>query len=177
MAEFSKALQLVLLHEGGYVNDPDDPGGETYKGIARKMNSKWEGWIQIDINKKQAGFPANMENDSILQGKIKDFYHINYWDKILGDQINDQEVATSIFDFAVNAGISTSATLAQMVLEVTADGVIGNETINKLNQFDPEHFLASFTVAKIARYMSIIKKRPSSQKYLYGWVKRALNEV
>jgi len=177
MAEFLPALQKVLVHEGGYVNDPDDPGGETYKGIARKMNSKWDGWVSVDINKKQPGFPANLENDSVLQAKISDFYHVNYWDKILGDQINNQEVATSIFDFAVNAGTSSSATLAQIVIGENADGVIGNVTITKLNQFDAEHFLASFTVAKIARYMSIIKKRPTSQKYLYGWVKRALNEA
>jgi lysozyme family protein len=44
MAEFNPALEKVLSHEGGYVVDPNDPGGETYKGVARKIHSKWDGW-------------------------------------------------------------------------------------------------------------------------------------
>ena len=49
MSEFQPALQKVLAHEGGYVNDPDDPGGETYKGIAHNMHSKWGGWVYIFV--------------------------------------------------------------------------------------------------------------------------------
>jgi lysozyme family protein len=176
MADFNSALEKVLKHEGGYVNDPNDPGGETYKGVARQMHSKWDGWVLVDICKKQISFPANLERDGELQGKIKDFYQINFWDKINGDNLKNQEVANSIFDFAVNAGVSTSATLAQMVVGTTVDGVLGNHSAEKINGFDSEHFLASFTVAKIARYISIIKKRPTSQKYLYGWIRRALND-
>ena len=56
MADFNQAFQLVIAHEGGYVNDPDDPGGETYKGVARKIHSKWEGWQNIDILKRQPDF-------------------------------------------------------------------------------------------------------------------------
>jgi len=176
MAEFLPAFQKVMANEGGYVNDPDDPGGETYKGVARQLNSKWDGWVLVDIDKKQPGFPANLEKDSNLQMKISDFYQNNYWDKINGDNIISQNIATSIFDFAVNAGVTVSSSLAQMVVGATADGVIGNDSIEKINAFDPEFFLASFTVAKIARYIGIIKKRPSSQKYLYGWIRRALND-
>ena len=176
MANYEQALQWVLTHEGGYVNDPDDPGGETYKGVARKMNSKWEGWTLIDMLKKQSGFPANLDKDAELQETIKSFYEINFWDRIKGDDIASQEVATSIFDFAVNAGVSTSASLAQLVVGAEKDGIIGKHTIELINGFDPEHFIASFTVAKIARYVSIVKKRPTSKKYFYGWVCRALGE-
>ena len=176
MAEFAAALEKVLKHEGGYVNDPNDPGGETYKGVARKIHSKWDGWALVDIYKKQNGFPANLDKDGELQKKIKDFYQVNFWNKINADNITNQEVATSIFDFAVNAGVSTSATLAQMVVGALTDGIIGKESTNKINAFNNEHFLASFTVAKIAKYISIIKKQPTSQKYLYGWIRRALND-
>lgn len=176
MANFNVAFQKVLKHEGGYVNDPDDPGGETYKGIARSSNSKWDGWVIIDMMKKQSGFPGTLDGNVELQEKIQHFYQANYWDKIKGDDITNQEVATSIFDFGVNAGVSTSASLAQLCIDVKADGVFGNVSVTKLNQTDPEFFLASFTVAKIARYISIVKKRPSSQKYFYGWVRRALGD-
>lgn len=176
MANYEQALQWILSHEGGYVNDPDDPGGETYKGVARKMNSKWDGWLVVDMLKRQSGFPANLDKDTELQEAVKSFYQINYWDRIKGDHIQNQEVATSIFDFAVNAGVSTSSSLAQLVVGTTQDGVIGNQSIAQINSFDPEHFIASFTVAKIARYISIVKKRPTSKKYFYGWVCRALGE-
>lgn len=176
MAEFTPAFQLMIAHEGGYVNDPDDPGGETYKGIARKMHSKWSGWTIIDMLKRQPGFPANLDKDTDLQSDISDFYRVTFWDPMRGDLIKSQEVATSIFDFGVNAGLSTSASLAQMVVGAKADGVIGQKSVEALNGFDTEHFLAAFTVAKIARYVNIVKKRPTSRKYFYGWVLRALGE-
>jgi lysozyme family protein len=177
MGNFVSSFQKVLQNEGEYVNDPDDPGGETYKGVARKIWSSWDGWLIVDFARRQAGFPANLEKEPDLQEKIKDFYRINYWDKINGNSIDEEEVATSIFDFAVNAGVNTSASLAQMIVGAKPDGIIGNDTIEKLNDFDADHFLASFTVAKIARYINIIKKRPASRKYFYGWVCRALGEI
>jgi lysozyme family protein len=177
MADFDKAYQLVLSHEGGYVNDPDDPGGETYRGVARKIWSKWAGWDIVDMLKTQQGFPGNLDKNSELQDHIKTFYQDNFWNRVKGDDISDQEVANSIFDFGVNAGVRTSAVLAQMVVEVKTDGVIGPVTVNKLNAFDAEHFLAAFTVAKIARYVNIIKKRPVSRKYLYGWIRRSIGDI
>jgi lysozyme family protein len=176
MADFTQAFQLTLAHEGGYVSDPDDPGGETYKGVARKIHSKWTGWTIVDMLKRQPGFPANLDKDEELQTAISDFYQITFWDRMKGDDIQDQEVANSIFDFGVNAGLGTSASLAQMVVGEKTDGVIGPQSIASINSFNSEHFLASFAIAKIARYISIIKKRPTSRKYFYGWVCRTLGE-
>lgn len=176
MADFSTAFQLVIANEGGYGNDPDDPGGETYKGVARNIFSKWSGWTTVDILKRQSDFPANLDKDADLQQAVSDFYQVNFWDKINGDQISNQDVANSIFDFGVNAGIATSSSLAQMVVGATTDGVIGPDSISGINDFNPEHFLAAFTVAKIARYINIVKKRPTSRKYFYGWICRALGE-
>lgn len=177
MADFAIAYEKVLAHEGGYVNDPDDPGGETYRGVARKMHSKWEGWVLVDILKTKQGFPASLDNDLELQELIKTFYRTVFWDRVHGDEIDDQDVAISIFDFAVNAGLGTSASLAQMVVGAKTDGIIGPKSIGKINTFSPDHFLAEFTVAKIARYINIVKKRPTSRKYFYGWVCRSLNGI
>lgn len=176
MANFKTAFDLMIGHEGGYGNDPDDPGGETYKGVARKMHSKWIGWHMIDLLKRQAGFPANLDTHIELQSEIKQFYEVKFWDTMKGDQVTSQEVANSIFDFGVNAGVRTSISLAQLVVGAKTDGVIGPLSIAAINTFDSEHFLAAFTVAKIARYISIVKKRPTSRKYFYGWICRALGE-
>lgn len=177
MADFKLAYAKVLKNEGGYVNDLQDPGGETYKGVARKIHSKWDGWQIIDVLKQQSNFPNNLDDNQEVQDKIEFLYQVNYWDKLKGDDINSQLVAESIFDFGVNAGTGTSASLAQMVVGAGVDGVIGKESISKINAFEEEHFLAAFTVAKIGRYIAIIKKRPTSRKYLYGWVRRALGDI
>jgi len=176
MGNFDLAFEKVLQHEGGYVNDPNDPGGETYKGVSRKMWSSWSGWTNVDLARRMPAFPANLENDGDLQQKIQDFYRINFWDKMNGNNIENQVVANSIFDFAVNAGVQTTVNLVQMIIGVNPDGVIGNESLQKLNAFDVDYFLAAFIAAKIARYINIVKKRPASQKYFYGWVCRALGE-
>jgi len=174
MADFIKAYDVVLAHEGGYSNDSLDPGGECYRGVARNIWSKWSGWVKVDLLRREANFPKNLDGELSLQEDIKDFYRVQFWDKISGDQIANQEVANSIFDFSVNCGVGTSASMAQMVVGVDHDGVIGNDSINAINNFNIDLFLASFTIAKIARYVGIVQKRPTSQKYFYGWVRRAL---
>jgi lysozyme family protein len=174
MADFGKAFDETMKFEGGYGNDPQDPGGETYKGVARKMNPTWGGWTVIDLMKAKSAFPRNLDSNTDLQNQIQEFYMVNYWSKVNGDAILDQEIAESIFDFAVNAGTSTSAKLAQIVVGVAPDGVMGPDTLSKLNSYTSREFLAIFAVHKIARYVHICENRVESKKYFYGWVKRTL---
>lgn len=174
MADFDQAYDKTMAHEGGYVNDPDDRGGETYKGVARKFNSKWEGWSIIDEYKTKGNFPRSLDDDQELQKMIKNFYEVGYWDTVRADDINSQAVAEALFDFGVNAGVRTSAKLAQAVVDVKADGVIGVKSIAAINNFDEEHFLTAFALAKIARYVHLCEKRQENRKYFYGWVRRAL---
>lgn len=177
MANFIVAIKETLKAEGGYVNDPDDPGGETYKGIARQRNSKWSGWTTIDLLKTHSRFPKNLEDDESLQEQVMHLYEVNYWDKVRGDDINDQDIADSIFDFAVNAGPRTSSKLAQLACGAKPDGVIGDQTIAKLNADDKRGFLATFALAKIGRYVDICEKRKESRKFFFGWVRRTLEGV
>lgn len=177
MADFITAVKQTLKAEGGYVHDPDDPGGETYKGIARTRNSKWPGWVDIDIHKTKPNFPASLEENSELQQKVHALYEAQYWDKVCGDDIDDQDIAESIFDFAVNAGPRTSAKLAQLSVGATADGVIGPKTLALINKDDKRAFLATFALAKIGRYVNICENRKESRKYFFGWVRRTLEGV
>src|SRR5205823_654200 len=112
---------------------------------------------------------------SELQEKINGFYRVNYWDKVQGDGITNQGIAMSFFDFAVNAGVGTSALLAQVALGIKkTDGVIGADTLNKLNAAEPPIFIQSFKLAKIARYIALVKKDRTYQKFFFGWVRRAI---
>lgn len=177
MADFASAFAATMKAEGGYVNDPQDPGGETYKGVARKMNSKWDGWTIIDMAKKGKNFPANLDSNEPLQEKIRTFYETNYWDKVRGDDITNQHIAESIFDFAVNAGIIASAKLAQITVGAEPDGTIGPVTLQKINADDPRAFLALFALHKIARYIHICENREDSKKFFYGWIKRTVEAL
>lgn len=167
MAKFEIALQHVLKNEGGYVNDPDDSGGETYKGISRKFNPSWKGWYYVD--KKDF---ANKD----LDDWVFDFYYTKFWERLNIDGLVNQEIATSIFDFAVNAGVKTSAILAQKAADVEADGEIGVNTINAINCINADLFLSNFALAKIVRYVTICKKNTKNRKYFFGWVCRTLNQ-
>jgi len=177
MADFNSAYSATMKAEGGYVNDPKDPGGETYKGVARNRNSKWDGWVLIDLAKREGNFPASLNENLPLQNKIKAFYESNYWDKVRGDDITDQHVAESIFDFAVNAGTGTSSKRAQAVVNAEQDGVIGPTTLKMINAEDPRAFLAIFALHKIRYYTEICDRRQDSKKFFFGWVKRTLEVV
>ena len=175
MAEFKIALQKTLSYEGGYSNDPDDLGGETYKGISRTSHTDWLSWSIIDTHKNKPDFPTMLDKDIVLQKDVEKFYWTNFWLPIKAYEIQNQTSSDSIFDFAVNAGIKTSIQLVQSIVGTKADGIVGDQTLKKLNSLDFGYFQPAFTVGKISHYIAIIQKRPTNKKYLYGWIIRALS--
>lgn len=174
MAEFKISLQKTLAHEGEYVNDPVDSGKETYRGISRANHGDWKGWSVIDHYKIKPNFPFSLANNADLEKQVELFYLCEFWLPLKADQIPNQATADSIFDFAVNAGINKSVQMVQSIVGTKVDGIIGEKTLQKLNSLDFGYFQPAFTVAKITHYISIIKKRPTNKKYLYGWIIRAL---
>ena len=115
MADFKKAMQRTAKYEGGYVNDPNDAGGETYKGVSRKANPNWEGWLIIDAYKKKSpnGFRKMLDADKQHQSHVEKLYQNNYWARIRGCEIKSQKLAEEIFDDAVNAGVTRAIKNAQ----------------------------------------------------------------
>jgi lysozyme family protein len=164
MAEFLPAFERMIVNEGGYVlhTVKDDRGGATYAGIARNFHPGWQGWKFIDQGETP---PADM---------VRQFYRSNFWHPLQLDDVAQQEVASNIFDFGVNAGISTAAKLAQLVAGTTPDGKIGRKTIEALNAIDPDLFVARYALAKIARYRDIVTKNRTQQRFLLGWLNRTL---
>jgi lysozyme family protein len=133
MADFLTAHKRTAFYEGGYANDKDDAGGETWRGIARTRHPNWPGWFIVDGHKKQPGFHDSLAKDEALQVMVEAFYRANFWNAIHGDDIADQEAANNIYDSAVNIGVAPAIRLAQEALGITVDGVMGPFTINKLN--------------------------------------------
>ena len=166
MADFLPAFEAMIRNEGGYVlhDVPGDRGGMTYAGIARNMNPQWPGWDLIDHKQE---VPAAL---------VRDFYKRGYWDNIRGDQLNNQVIAQTIFDFHVNAG-AAARKLAQLVIGATPDGQFGDKTVAALNGQDEHKFVMAYALAKIARYRDIVQRDRTQAKFLLGWINRTLQGV
>ena len=154
-ANFEIAIEKTLVNEGGYVDDPQDRGGETNFGISKRA------YPNIDIK-------------NLTVAGAKEIYKRDYWDRVRANEITSQEVASGLFDTAVNMGVRTASKLLQGCIDAHPDGVIGNVSLQKINSIDTETLLLRFKISKIARYTYLAKKRPANRKYLLGWINRAL---
>ena len=167
MADFLPAFEKTLINEGGYqlTNIPGDRGGQTYAGIARNAWPQWAGWSYVD----QGGTPpADM---------VRIFYREHFWQPLGLTAISSQQVAQTIYDFAVNAGTGTAAKLAQIVAGTTPDGKVGQVTTASINAMAPELFSARYALAKLARYEQIVTRDREQGKFLLGWIRRVLKEA
>ena len=123
MADFNKAIVKVLKKEGGYVNNPADRGGETYKGITRKYHSTSYVWTLIDRLKDECGgvnakFKNKLNLNTQIDAEIRKIYKANYWDKFKLDTVPNQKVAEQIFDDSVNRGVAAACKLCCLLLEI-----------------------------------------------------------
>lgn len=137
MAYFGDAFKKLSIKEGGYVNDKDDAGGETYRGISRKYNPTWQGWTMIDSYKKHytvgsKKFKSKLDNDVQLQKLVWEKYKIGYWDVFELDDFNSQRVAEQLFDTNVNCGQVAAIKMAQRVLGLKETGRWNLDLLNKL---------------------------------------------
>lgn len=132
MAQFLDAILPVIENEGGYVNDPTDNGGETYKGISRKFHPEWSGWGLVDNHKPLAN-KAIIKNQ-LVDNSVLAFYRQMFWNKIQGDKIKSQEAAKELLDSSVNMGVSQAIKLTQRVLGLPETGVMDDKTLAKLNE-------------------------------------------
>ena len=155
MANFNEIIEKILKSEGGYINDPDDSGGETKYGISKRA------YPDVDI----AGL-------TIDDAKL--IYKRDYWTAINGDWIESDGVAEQIFDMAVNAGVKRATELAQKITGAYIDGIFGEQTLQAVNVFNKSKFIDLYKLARIKYYLAICKTTKINRKFLYGWIKRVV---
>jgi len=187
MANFEKAYKLVMGYEGGYSNDPDDVGGETYKGVARKYYPDWEGWDVIDQAKHSSNFPHNLDHIEGLDLQVQKFYKTHYWNRFGGDSMPDQSIANELFDIAVNMGVGRAVKFLQISLNVlnrnqllymdlVEDCIYGPNTERALNTYllsdDPSLLVKVLNVLQGYHYIKYCKQSPAQEKFMRGWFKR-----
>lgn len=162
---FENALKLTLQFEGGYVNNPNDPGGETSKGIIKSV---------YDSFRKSKKLPLQSVK-LITDDEIKEIYYNNYWLKASCDKIPNK-IAVIHFDTAVNCGVGQANKFLQRCLKVVSDGVIGNKTIEEMKKIKDEVGLSQFSkdYLKMRKdyYVIISEKNEKLKTFLKGWNNR-----
>lgn len=149
---FEEAFALVIGHEGGYVNDPADPGGETKFGVSKRA------YPHIDI--------AGLTVDS-----VKPIYRRDYWDKA-GCQYLPAGLNYAVFDAAVNVGVGRAVQWMQEAVGTVADGVIGTDTRQQIRDLrDVRPAIETVNGLRMRHYMRLGNL---NQRFGLGWAKRVL---
>ena len=152
MSDFQEAIKLTLVREGGYVNDPNDAGGETNMGISKRE------------------YP-NLDIKNLTEAQAVEIYREGYW-KSFYSQITDQNLANKIFDLGVLFGVGTTVKVLQIVLGLTSDGAFGPTSLEKLNSVDAVSCLAAFKSGMVTHCLEVVKSNPNDRRYFAGWVRR-----
>lgn len=182
MAKFEIAEKLTGINEGGYANNKKDRGGETYAGIARNFWGSWAGWKIIDKYKsdyKKAKTKLTLAawiNASAkvatepVRNLVVQFYKVNFWDLNKLDQINDQQLANTIYDFGVNSGKGRAVQFLEQIFGVKKDGIMDPEVIKLANNSDPEVIYKKYNAAREAAYRSWAVG--DQAEFLESWLSR-----
>ena len=153
---FPQCFALVLKNEGGYVDNPSDPGGATNLGCTK---ATWEAWVGHPVTKDD--IKALTPND------VMPLYKAKYWDTIKGDDL-PEGVDYAVFDYAINSGPSRAAKALQSVLSVNVDGQIGDATLRALEASNPREVATAVCEARLAFLQSL----PTYATFGKGWSRR-----
>jgi lysozyme family protein len=166
MASFDLFLPIVLRFEGGYVDNPNDPGGETNMGITMATFQQCSHTL-LGID------PTSDNLRALTPAQAGIIYKARYWNKMLGDSFTLQELANIVCDFYVNAGTNATkllqTTLQGLGAGITADGAIGPATMQALNSYPQEDVYNAYKQGRIEYYQALGAKYPM---FLKGWLSR-----
>jgi lysozyme family protein len=147
---FDDAFAKVIGNEGGYVNDPQDPGGETKYGISKRA------------------YP-NEDIAGLTLDRAKAIYRLHYWAAAGCDAVPEL-LKFEVFDMAVNQGVSASVKALQYAAGVEDDGVIGNKTVQAVQAMLPIRLLFRFDAARLVHYAEVHDDQLA--RFGRGWLHR-----
>lgn len=180
MQSVEQIAQQIVMREGGYVNDPDDPGGATNFGVTIGTMKT----LGLDLNKDGRVDAADVR--ALTRAQAEQIFVEHYFRKPRLAEL-PQSVQASVFDMYVNAGTNAVTILQKLVTRMgfatSADGAVGPNTIAAAQQADaaaPSHFMDAYGIARRNYYYALADQRPTSRKYARtnaggkgGWITRA----
>ena len=156
---FDAALEFVLGYEGGYSNNPKDPGGETNLGITQRTLTEYV------RTHSASGLPTDVR--ALKRGQAAKIYHDWYWLPISGDDL-PPAIALLVFDCAVNQGVARASRILQDALGVKVDGVIGPLTIAAAKQATAAVLMREIALGRALAYVAT----GNMQVFGKGWFRR-----
>ena len=156
ISNWQKSFELMLKSEGGYVNNPADPGGMTNLGVTK---ATWENWVGRESDEA--------EMRELTPEKVEPLYKKKYWDAVRGDEL-PAGLDYLMFDFAVNAGAGRAIKTLQTAIGVTPDGGFGSITMAAVQAVDPVELIEKFSQAKENFYRSLT----TFSTFGKGWLNR-----
>lgn len=150
---FDEAFDRLISHEGGYVNDPRDPGGETKYGISKRA------YPDEDIK-------------NLTRERAKFLYHRDYWKRAKCDEY-DIAIGFQLFDAAVNHGIGNASRMVQRAVGVADDGIIGNKTLGAIRAMSANDVLLRFNAERLRFYCNL----STFDRFGKGWVRRVADNL
>lgn len=160
---FDQAAEFTFSWEGGFADDPRDPGRQTKYGISAKT------------------FP-NVDVPNLTREDAKALYRKEFWERPRFDRLPDDRLAVKVFDTGVNMGTGAAAKLLQRAINdvrgegvepIEEDGVVGSKTLAAVMELDADELLEAFVLRQRKRYADIIRAQPSLSAFVRGWARRA----
>ena len=181
MADFKKAFDIVQTLEfsnrGNALHKNDNERALTFCGLYRIYTPDLVLWNAVDkgINAKTDTkiLSRNLCDNSVVMAEVQQTYRQEYWNKPKLNLIHSDQVAFDIFVAGVNMGQRRGIKIAQKILGLKPDGVIGSISIGVLNDCDPEEFSRLYDIAEIKYYKLLVKENPDFKRFLVGWISRA----
>ena len=164
MANHKKLIPFIKSHEGGFVNDPDDLGGATNKGVTIGTYTEY-------CRKKGYPVPTIERLKNISDETWEDIFKSLYWDRWKADEIKNQSVANILVDWVWASGVP-GIKRPQGIVGVKPDGIVGKDTLSAINSKNPEELFNTIKQDRIAFIDEICRKRPANLKFKKGWLNR-----
>ena len=155
-SNFEECMARLLEHEGGYVNHPNDPGGETNLGVTRAVYEQYAGRQVMD------GEMKGLTHDDVYP-----IYKENYWDRVRADDL-PSGVDWAVFDWGVNSGTSRAAKALQRIVGVEQDGGIGPMTLQAVSSVEPADIIDQLHYMREGFYRSL----STFDTFGRGWLRR-----
>ena len=143
---FDQCLEWLLVHEGGFVNHPKDPGGMTNHGITARTYQKWLAETRDLSDEADEPWDEDVAETLIKHippSHVAQIYQEEYWNRVSGDKL-PSGIDWCVFDWAVNSGVGRAARALQKCVEVSADGAIGPMTLKAVKSYDQEDLIEHF---------------------------------
>jgi len=201
MDAWQSAFEATAAVEGGWVNDPEDRGGETYAGITRRDNPDPALWDRVDdykrrlrvqpTQKRSDKLDKQLRDDAELWVNVKFAYFERYWKPVCGNQLAELSaaVALEVYDTGVNMGTGTAGRILQAAVnlmnrnarsypDIMVDGAIGPRTLGAVRKCievnTAERLVVVLNGEQYVRYREIVLTSPGQERFFNGWIEHRL---